>query len=606
MARPTPIELAPAEVDVERRGDGTLVLTSRHALPPYPRHLGDVLLAQAERAPERDFLIERRADGSLRRVTYAAAADAMRAIGAALTARGLDEERPVLVLSENAIDHALLALGAMYAGVPIAPVSPAYSLQSLDHGRLHAIRALVTPGLVYASDGRRYARALDALGVAEADVVTSDGSRGEAFSTLLATPPSDLAGARFERQTPDAVAKILFTSGSTGEPKGVLNTQRMLSSNQAAIARVWPFLRARPPRVVDWLPWSHTFGGNHNLNMVLFHGGTLLVDEGRPTPELVDKTIANLEALPPTLYFNVPRGFDVLVPRLEADPRLAEHFFRDLDVIFYAAASLPPALWDRLAALSIRFRGERVAMLSAWGSTETAPMATTVHFFLDRAGVIGLPAPGTAIKLAPLDDKLELRVKGPNVTPGYFRRPELLAASLDDEGFFRMGDAGKLLDDARPELGIAFDGRLAEDFKLRSATWVRVGAVRQALVSACAPLVQDAVITGHDRDDVGALLILDVTSARAIAGAEEASHAELATTAAVATTLRAALDRFNVARGESGRIARAVVLTTPLGIDAGEITDKGYVNQRAVLAHRADAVEHLYRGGDGVLLFPRG
>ncbi|HVY47197.1 MAG TPA: AMP-binding protein, partial [Minicystis sp.] len=493
---------APA-VDVERREDGAVVLRSRHALGDYPRHVGDVLRAWSERAPERAFLMERDASRAVRSVTYGEAREAVERLAAAFVQRGLDAESPVLVLSENGIDHALVAFAAMHAGVPVAPVSTAYSLASRDFAKLRAIFAIVEPGLVYASDGRRFGPALDALGVPADRVVTSDGARGTALARLLDARPGPELERRFLAQTPDTVAKILFTSGSTGEPKGVLNTQRMLCSNQRAIEVAWPFLRERPPRVVDWLPWSHTFGGNHNQYMALFHGGTLFVDDGRPTPELVGRTLENLAALAPTLYFNVPRGFAVLLPRLEADLAAAQALFGDLDVCFYAAASLPAPLWERLEALALRVRGRPVAMLSAWGSTETAPMATTVHFEIRRAGVIGLPAPGTAIKLAPVSGKLELRVAGPNVTPGYHKRPDLLAAALDEEGFFRMGDAGRLADDADPSRGLVFDGRLAEDFKLGSGTWVRVGAVRQALVAAGEPLVADAVIAGHDRDEVG-------------------------------------------------------------------------------------------------------
>jgi feruloyl-CoA synthase len=382
------------------------------------------------------------------------------------------------------------------------------------------------------------------------------------------------------------VAKVLFTSGSTGEPKGVINTQRMICSNQQAIVTAWPFLRDRPPVVLDWLPWSHTFGANHNFFMALFHGGALYVDDGRPTPELVTRTCDNLREISPTLYFNVPRGFDVLLPRLEADPALRDAFFRDLDVVFYAAASLPNPLWERLEALSIASRGERVHMLSAWGSTETSPLATTVHFHIPRAGVIGLPAPGTTIKLAPAGDRLELCVKGPNVTPGYWRRPDLAASSFDDEGFLRMGDAGKLADDADPAKGIVFDGRLGEDFKLSSGTWVHVGALRVELVARLAPLVMDAVVTGLDRDEIGLLLF---------AGATPPPD--------VLPRLREHLRAHNLEHPHgSQRIGRALWMTEPPGIDAGEVTDKGYINQAAVLRRRAALVERLYRGeGEDVI-----
>jgi feruloyl-CoA synthase len=573
--------LAPAGVHVERRDDGTRVLRSIHALGEYPRHTSEPLRRWAEATPDATALAER-IPGGWRRVTYAQARDAVDRIAQSLLDRGVSEDRPVLILSENGVDHALLTLGAMQAGVPASAISTAYSLVSKDFGKLRAIHAALQPGLVFAADAARYARAFDALGLSPGhDVLTS-------LDPLLASTPTPAMEARYASLGPDAVAKVLFTSGSTGEPKGVINTQRMLCSNQQAIVTAWPFLRDRPPVVLDWLPWSHTFGANHNFFMALFHGGALYVDDGRPTPELVTRTCDNLREISPTLYFNVPRGFDVLLPRLEADAALRDAFFRQLDVVFYAAASLPNPLWERLEALSIASRGERVHMLSAWGSTETSPLATTVHFFIPRAGVIGLPAPGTTIKLAPAGDRLELRVKGPNVTPGYWRRPDLAASCFDEEGFLRMGDAGKLADDADPAKGIVFDGRLGEDFKLASGTWVHVGALRIALVARLGPLVMDAVIAGLDRDAIGVLLF---------AGAGATATAE------ALPRIRELLGDHNTeCPNSSQRVSRALWMTEPPSIDAGEVTDKGYINQAAVLRRRAALVERMYRGeGDDVL-----
>lgn len=575
------LSLAPAGVHVERRPDGAVVLRSIHDLGAVPRHTSELLRRWAREAPERTFLAERTPSRAWRRVTYATARDAVDRIAQALVDRGLDASRPVMILSENGIDHALLTLGAMQAGVPAAPISTAYSLVSKDFAKLRAIHAALEPGLVFAADGARYARAFEALGVAPDACLTS-------LEPLLAATPGPSMEARYASLAPDAIAKILFTSGSTGEPKGVVNTQRMLCSNQQAIATAWPFLRERPPVVLDWLPWSHTFGANHNFNMVLFHGGTLHVDDGRATPELVTRTCDNLREVSPTLYFNVPRGFDVLLPHLERDAALRDAFFRDLDVVFYAAASLPNPLWERLEALSMASRGELVHLLSAWGSTETSPLATTVHFRIRRAGVIGLPAPGTAIKLAPAGPKLELRVKGPNVTPGYWRRPDLAAASFDEEGFWRMGDAGKLADPEDPAKGLVFDGRIGEDFKLASGTWVHVGALRTALVARLAPLVTDVVLAGLDRDGIG-ILMFPGPAAR-----------EPDAKARIAQALRA----HNVDNPNgSQRVERALLMREPPSIDASEITDKGYINQRAVLDRRADLVERMYRGeGEDVIV----
>ncbi|MGE5128012.1 MAG: AMP-binding protein, partial [Sphingomonadaceae bacterium] len=450
----TDLRLAPALVDLDKRTDGVMLLRSPQKLGAHARAVGEWLVRWAAKAPERVFLAERAAD-AWRRVSYREALDATRRIGQALLERGLDAERPVAILSDNGVDHALLALGAMHAGVPVAPVSPAYSLMSKDFAKLKGIFELLRPGLVYVSDPQRFAPALAAVGA-------------------QATPIGELldarAGARvdqaFAAVGPATVAKILFTSGSTGIPKGVVNTQRMLTANQQQLAQAWPFVEDKPPVVVDWLPWNHTFGGNHNFNMVLRNGGTLYVDGGKPAPGLVETTVRNLKEIPSTMYFNVPRGYDLLLPYLENDAALRRNFFRDLDVLFYAAAALPQNLWERIERLAIEEKSGKLAMLSAWGSTETSPLATSVHFHMDRAGVIGLPVAGCELKLVSAAGKLEVRVKGPNVTPGYYRRDDLTQAAFDDEGYYRIGDAVKLANPSDAAKGIVFDGRVAEDFKL--------------------------------------------------------------------------------------------------------------------------------------------
>ena len=575
----TDLSLAPARVDVERRADGTLVLRSPLPLGAYARCVGEWLVAWARRAPERVFLAERdRESGAWRRVTYAAALDAALRIGASLLARGLGPERPVAVLSDNGVDHALVMLGAMHVGVPVAPISPAYSLLSRDFAKLRAIFELVEPGLVFADDPSRFQPALDAVGATATPM-------GE----LLDGSPGPHVGAAFAAVTPDTVAKILFTSGSTGSPKGVTNTQRMLCASQEGLAAGWPFLESKPPVVVDWLPWNHTFGGNHNFNLVLRNGGTLFVDDGKPAPGMIERTVRNLTDVSPTAYFNVPRGFDLLLPYLETDATLRASFFRELDVLFYAAAALPPNLWARLEALAHSERGGRLAMFSAWGATETSPLATQVHFAIDRAGVIGLPIAGCELKLVPSAGKLEARVRGPNVTPGYVKRPDLTRAAFDEEGFYVTGDAMKLADPARPERGVVFDGRVAEDFKLTTGTWVHVGALRTRLIAAADPFVQDAVITGHDRDEIGALVFL---AAQARTQAPEAVKARL---------LEALGALAREPGGSSMRPGRVLVLDEPASLDDGEITDKGYLNQRAILERRAARVEELYRGGERVI-----
>ena len=574
MALHSGLRMAPAEVDLERRANGEMLLRSPQPLRPYERCVGEWLVKWARQSPERVFLAERRRD-DWRKVGYAQALDAARRIGQALLERGLGPERPLAILSDNGIDHALLSLGAMHAGVPVVPVSPAYSLMSKDHAKLKSIFALVQPGLVWVDDPGKYAAALAAVG-AEASPI----------APLLEAAPGARVDEAFARVGPDTTAKILFTSGSTGLPKGVINTQRMLVANQQMMAQVWPFLEDRVQTLVDWLPWNHTFGGNFCLNMMLRNGGSFYIDGGKPAPGLIEATARNLREISPTLYFNVPRGFDLLLPLLEQDAALRRAFFRDLDVLFYAAAALPQNLWERLEAMAQAEKGGALAMLSAWGSTETAPCATTVHFPIERAGVIGLPNPGCELKFVPAAGKLEVRVRGPHVTPGYFRREDLTRVAFDEEGFYRIGDAMRFADPAVPHKGIVFDGRVAEDFKLSSGTWVHVGAVRVKLIAAGNPVIQDAVITGHDRNEVGALVFLS-PAAKDLAPED------------VRARIAAALKALAAEGGSSMHPTRALVLAEPPSIDANEITDKGYLNQRAVLAHRAARVEKLHAARPG-------
>jgi feruloyl-CoA synthase len=578
------MRFAPAAVELVAREGGGFVLRSPQPLAPHALAVHQWLERWSALAPARVFLAERDAARQWRRLTYGEALPAVRSIAQGLVDLGAGPDRPVILLSENGIDHALVQLAAMHVGIPAAPVSPAYSLVSRDFAKLREIASTVGPGVVFTDDPSLYAGAI-AAALSGVPLLASRGHAKATVSELRRLSP----GATLERLSasvgPDTVAKILFTSGSTGTPKGVVNTQRMLCSNQQAIAQLWPLLGRRPPVVVDWLPWSHTFGGNHNFNMVLANGGTLYIDGGKPAPGRFEETIANLREVSPTLYFNVPRGFERLAAALEDDEALAATFFAELDLLFYAAAALPQSTWERLERMAGRQRGQsRVPFVSAWGSTETAPLVTSVHFRIDRAGVIGLPAPGVELKLVPAADgggKLEMRVRGPNVAPGYWERGgRLRPIALDDEGFLPTGDAGRLEDERAPDRGVVFDGRTAENFKLSSGTWVAVGELRVRAIAACAPLVQDAVVAGHDRDYVALLLFLSPTTLTALELRER---------------LATALAAHNAAHpASSTRIARAIVLDEPPSIDAGETTDKGYINQRAVLTRRTPLVERLY------------
>jgi feruloyl-CoA synthase len=485
----------------------------------------------------------------------------------------------------------------MQVGIPFLPISPAYSLLSEDFAKLKYVLALFTPSLIYVPALAPFARALKAVSSnAElvADTPHPDFPAAIGFDDLMREPPGPLLAKAYAAVGPDTVAKILLTSGSTGMPKGVINTHGMMCANGVAVDQVWPFLPEKPPVLVDWLPWNHTFGTNFNFNQVLRHGGTMYIDAGKPAPGKLDITLHNLGELQPTLLYNVPRGFDVLLAAVEQDKSFARHLFEKLDIIFYAGAALPPHLRERLDALSLATRGELIPILSSLGSTETAPVATLVHWRATASAGVGLPIPGVEIKLVPEGEKLEFRVRGHNVTPGYYRQPELTRQAFDEEGFFKLGDAVKFVEPDNPRAGLLFDGRVSENFKLSSGTWVHVGELRIAAISAAAPMIQDAVVAGHDRDEVGLLAFPSLDGCRKVCGDPAASIQDLLRSPALHAHLRNALAEFNRHySGSSRRVRRVLLMTEPPSIDGNEITDKGYINQRAVLARRAALVDRL-------------
>jgi len=618
VRRMRPVRLCAPEVIVERRADGTIHLRSPHALPDYPDKLTERLVHWAHEAPNRVFMADRpppnpppqagegkgggpqareRQGGGWRTITYAQTLEKVRRIGAALLKRNLSAERPIAILSGNDLEHAMLGLAANYVGIPYAPISPAYSLISSDFGKLRHIFDLLTPGLVFAADGTQFACAIEAVVRPDVDVVvTRNPVRGaKLFSELEAEPaPADAA----HRQVgPDTIAKILFTSGSTGMPKGVINTQRMWCSNQAMVASALQFFTDEPPVIVDWAPWHHTAGGNHDVGLVLHNGGTMYIDEGKPLPGAIEATVRNLREIAPTWYFTVPKGYEALLPFFRQDAALRETFFSRLKVLWFAGAGLAQHVFDEWKELAHRTCGEDILFLTGLGSTETAPYAFGRMWDTENAANVGLPPPGLAVKLVPHEEKYEARLKGPNITPGYWREPALTAEAFDEEGYYKLGDAMRFDDPARPEKGLLFEGRIAEDFKLATGTWVSVGALRTVLTAHCAPYAKDVVIAGADRDFVAALIFPDLDACRRLAPdlPKDAGAADIVTHEGVRRAFRFLLGSFaQQSTGSSNRVARAILLDTPPSLDVGEATDKGSINQRMVLRHRASLVEQLY------------
>jgi feruloyl-CoA synthase len=569
---------AAPRIAVEQGSGGRLLLRSAEPLGEHAVSVVHDFRAGSEAHPER-LLVAERVGEEWARLTWGDARAQVDRLAQGLLDRGM-ADRPVMILSGNSRLHLVVALAAMTVGAPVVPTSVAYSLQSNDHAKLRAMAELVDPGLVVA-ESASFAGAVAAVG--EDRTILSPELDGAVRPDDLATEPTGEVDRRCAALRRDDVAKILFTSGSTGIPKGVLNTHDMLSANQQQIRQVWPFLEHEPPVLLDWLPWSHTFGGNHDTNLVLTNGGTLWIDDGRPVPGMVERTVRNLADARPTIYLNVPAGYAALLPHLERDPSAAAAFLDRLRLGFFAAAALPQQLWDRLAKLASD-HGSVMQMTTSWGLTETAPAATSAHFPITRSDILGVPLPGVELALVPVGEKTEVRVRGANVTPGYYRRPDLTAAAFDDEGFFRTGDAVELADADDPAAGLLFRGRIAEDFKLSTGTFVSVGTLRPRLLSASRGLLTDAVICGESGDHVTAMVWLHTDAAQRLDDGgvpDQSLRSEL-----VATMQRLAAE----GGGSSQCVERLLVLREPAGLDAGEITDKGYVNQRAVRERRSDDV----------------
>ncbi|MCB5364815.1 feruloyl-CoA synthase [Pusillimonas sp. CC-YST705] len=604
------IKLSEKRIDVKPHENGTLYVSNPEPLEAYPERLTDRLLHWAQTTPDRSYMAMRDQGGDWRHITYAQALQYARNIGQALLNRNLSVDRPVVILSGNDLEHAMLALGCQFAGVPHAPISPAYSLVSKDYDKLRHVFELLTPGLVFAADAQAFRPALDAVMPDDVELVATRledaGRECTSFTALAATKATPAIDAARAATGPDTIFKFLFTSGSTSMPKAVINTQRMICSNLQMMAQSWPFIKEEPPVLVDWLPWNHTFGGNHNVGLVLLNGGTLYIDEGKPTDQGIATTLRNLREIAPTIYFNVPIGWEKIANALETDDVLRANYYSRIKMQFYSGAALAQPVWDKLHETAEKECGERIVMTTGLGMTETAPSAFFVLDHEARAGQIGLPVPGMTIKIIPNDDKLEVRYIGPNVTPGYWRAPEQTASAFDEEGYFCSGDAIKWQDPNDATQGFLFDGRVAEDFKLDTGTWVSVGPLRGLAAREGAPYLQDSVITGHNRRELGMFIVPNLQQCRRLAGAQEhTSDTEVLAHPSVHAFFQQLLDRLHAqGTGSATRITRALVLTEPPSLDKGEITDKGSINQRAVLSHRAPLIDELYSGTSLKVLVP--
>jgi feruloyl-CoA synthase len=601
------IEWLARDIAVERRSDGTIVLQSRIPLKEYEKHIPASLAKWAAERPEHIWLAQRGGpERQWRKLSYGEAKRTVDALTQGLLDLGLEPGRPVAILSGNSIEHALMTQAAMQARFPAAPVSPAYSLMSQDHVKLKYLFDLIKPALVMVQDGPTFEKSLKALDLDGVIVVhvtrPCEGIKSIAFADLAATKITEAVEASITQITPDTVGKLLFTSGSTGMPKAVINTQAMMCANAAMMMQARPRDPNAPPSTyLDWMPWNHTMGGNALFNPVLTEGGTLYIDDGRPMPGLIDETLRNLRDVSPTYYANVPAGYAALAAAMEKDDALCRGFFKNLGLMAYGGARLPDDLYDRMQALAVRATGERIVFYTGWGSTETGPTSTGTYWDTERVGLIGLPFPGVELKMVPAGSKYELRLRGVNVTPGYFGRPDLTAAMFDEEGFYCIGDAGVFVDPEDPVQGIIFAGRVVEDFKLTTGTFVHVGSLRTDAIAAATPVVQDALVAGQDRPFVGLLAWPNLHACRQIVGDAEASYEDVVRHPQVLACLKQGLQAHNasIEGASSLRIARAMLMTEPASIDGNELTDKGYINQRAGLDRRADLVERLYADHPG-------
>ena len=578
--------------------DGLILLELEQPLFQYQEKITEKLIYWAKKTPNKTFIAKKNQEAIWQKLSYIDALEKVENIAQFLLNQDFKDGETIVILSENSLEHALLALASLHIGIPYAPISQAYSLVSDDFGKLTHCLELMTPKLIFAQDGKVYQKAITLAKTMfpEAKIVTVENNSEKNFSELMNTKSTVEVTETLDKVKSGDVAKILFTSGSTGLPKGVINTHKMWCANLQQITQMFPFMNADPPIFIDWLPWNHTFGGNHNFGLALYNGGTLFIDEGNPTSKGIENTVQNLREISPTVYFNVPKGFEMLIPYLENEPELRENFFKNLHFIFYAGASLAQPIWNRLEELSLETIGRKIPIITGLGCTESGPSAMFANWEGSFSGLLGVPVAGMILKLVKDGDKMEARYKAPNVTAGYWRDEKATSNAFDEEGYYKTGDAVKFLDESNPDKGLIFDGRIAEDFKLSTGTWVNVGILKAKVIEAGSPIVQDVVIAGLDKDFVSAILFLNVDACRKLTNhSVETSNSEVFQHQEIQNFISQLLiDLGKKATGSATRVVKVIIAHEPPSIDLGEITDKGSLNQRAILKHRAELVESMY------------